>query len=144
MDPRWYQATPTSGVRGICGAFLPPTLDLARGTSSSLAPTGGDAQAAPSCRFLGRDSDQASGHYPELLTMAAAVPVCSQQSKNNNRWCSDSMSSSVLPSEVIVTASDSCSGTSSGSGPFPPLESEITAVACPRHLKAIQQAPCAS
>ena len=41
------------------------------------------------------------------------------------------MASSIVPSEVVGAASGSCSGIPSGSGPHPPLESEITAVLCP-------------
>ena len=103
-----------------------PSVDHARSTSSCLAPTGGTAQAALSCRFLGRDSGQASGHCPECLVVATAVQVCSQGSESNNRWCSNEVSFSVMPCEVVGAASDFCSGIPSGSGPCPPLESEIT------------------
>ena len=82
--------------------------DHARSTSSCLAPTGGAAQAAPSCRFLGRDSDQASGHCPECVAVVAEGQVCSQGSESN-RWFSITMSS-VVPSEVVGAASDFCSG----------------------------------
>ena len=116
--------------------------DHARSTSSCLAPTGGAAQAAPSCRFLGRDSDQASGHCPECLAVAAAGWVCSQGSKSNNRWCSITMSFSVVPSEVVGAASDFCSGIPSGGGPCPPLESGVTVVVCSCHLQTMQEAPC--
>ena len=111
-----------SGARDNCSGLLLPPVDHARNTSSCLAPTGGAAQAAPSCRFLGRDSDQASGHCPECLAVAAAEQVCSQGSKVNNRWCSITMSFSVVPSEVVGAASDFCSGIPSGGGPHPPLE----------------------
>ena len=116
--------------------------DHARSTSSCLAPTGGAAQAAPSCRFLGRGSDQASGHCPEHLAVATAGQVCSQGSENNNRWCSVIMSFSVVPSKVVGAASDFCSGVPSGGGPRPSLESEIIAVVCPCHLQTMQETPC--
>ena len=44
-------------------------------------------------------------------------------------------------SEVTGNASGACSGTPSGSGPCPPLESVITVVVCPRHLQTTQEAP---
>ena len=87
------------------------------------------------------DSDQASGHCPECLAVAAAVWVCSQGNESNNRWCSITMSFSVVPSEVVGAASDFCSGIPSGSRPRPPLESGITATVCPRHLQTMQEAP---
>ena len=98
---------------------------------SYLAPTGGAAQAVLSCRILGQDSNQASGHCPEHLAVAAAGWVCSQGSESNNRWCSVTMSFSVVPSEVVGAASDFCSGIPSGGGPRPPLESGITVAVCP-------------
>ena len=61
--------------------------------------------------------------------------MCSQGSESNNRWYSITMSSSVVPSEVVGVEGGSYSGISSSSGPFPPLESEITAVICPCHLR---------
>ena len=73
--------------------------------------------------------------------MAAAGPVCSQGSKGSNRWCSITMSFSVVPSEVVWAASGFCSGISSGGGLCPPLESEITVVVCPSHLQTTQEAP---
>ena len=45
-------------------------------------------------------------------------------SESNNRWCSVTMSSFVVPSEVVGAASGSCSGIHSGDGPCPPLESD--------------------
>ena len=81
----------------ITGGLPPSPVDHARSALSCLAPTGGAAQAAPSCRFLGSDSDQASGHCPECLAVAAAGPVCSQRSESNSRWCSITMSFSVCP-----------------------------------------------
>ena len=77
-----------------------PPVDHARSTLSCLASTGGAAQAASSCRFLGRDGDPAFGHCPECLAVAAAWWMCSQGSENNNKWCSVAMSFSVVPSEV--------------------------------------------
>ena len=116
-----------------------PSVDHARSISSCLAPIADAAQTAPRCRFLGKDSGQESGHCPERLTVAAEGWVCSQGSESNNRWCSISVSFSVVPSE---TASDFCSGIPTGGGPRPPLESEITAVFCLCHLQTTQEAPC--
>ena len=65
---------------------LPPA-DHARSTLSHLSHTGCAAPAAPSCRVLGRDSDQVSGHQPEHLAVASARQVCSQGSKRNSVWC---------------------------------------------------------
>lgn len=108
----------------------PPPVDHARSTTSFLATTGGTTPAAPSCRFLGRDNDQVSGHCPECLAVAAAGQVCSQRSKSNSRWCSITMSS-MVPSEVVGAESGSCSGIPGSGGPRLPLESEITVVVCP-------------
>ena len=139
--PQVVWATPTSGVRDNCSGLPLPFEDHTRSTSSHLAPTGGDAQAAPSCRFLGRDSDQVSGHCPACLAVAAAGWMCSQGSESNNRWCSITASSSVVPPEVAGAASGSCSGIPSGGGQYPPLESEITVVACPCNMQTMQEAP---
>ena len=115
--------------------FAPvPPVDHARSTSSCLAHTGRAAKAAPSSRLLGRDSDQASGLYPECLAMASAGQVCFQGSKSNVMYFSITMSFCVLPSEVVGAASDFCSSIPGGSGPCPPLESEITVVVFPCHL----------
>ena len=133
---------PTSGIRDNCGGLPLPPVDRAGSTSSCLSPTGGAAQAAPSCRFLGRDIDQASGHCPECLAVAADGQVCSRGRKSTSRWCSIAMSFSVVPSEVVGTASDFFSGIPSGGGPWPPLESGITVAVCPCHLQSTQEAPC--
>ena len=134
--------TPTSGVSDNCGDLLLPPVDHARSTSSCLAPTGDAVPAAPICRFLVRDSDQASGHCPEHLAVAVIGWVFSQGTKRNNRWCFISVSSSVVPSEVFGAASSSCSEIPSGGGPCPALESVITAMVCPCHLQTMQEAPC--
>ena len=140
-DPQWRWAMPTSGIRDNSGGLSLPPADHTRSTLSHLAHIGGAVPAAPSCRVLGRDSDQASWCCPECWAVAAVGQVCSQVSKSNNRWCSVTMSFSVVPSEVVGAASGSCSGIPSGSGPCPPLESEITVVVCPHHLQAMQEAP---
>ena len=90
-------------------------------------------QAAPSCRILGSDRDQACGHCPEHLAAAAAGWVCSQGCESTNRWHSIAMSFSVVPSEVVGSASDFCSGIPSDSGPCPTLESRITEWFDPLH-----------
>ena len=43
--------------------------------------------------------------------------------------------------EVIGATSGACSQTPSGGRPCPPLESEMTAVVCPRQVQAMQEAP---
>ena len=53
-----------------CSGLPPPPVDPAKSTCSRLAPTEGVAPAAPSCRVLGRDSDQAI--------------TCGER---NNMWC---------------------------------------------------------
>ena len=58
---QWQWAMPTSGIRDNCGSLSLPPADHARRTLSHLAHSGGAAPAAPSCRVLGRDSDQGSG-----------------------------------------------------------------------------------
>ena len=87
-DPLWWWAMPTSGVSSNCCGLPPPPADHVRSTLFHLAHTGGAAQAVPSCRFLGRDSDQVSEHHPEHLAVVAAGWVYSQASENNNWWCS--------------------------------------------------------
>ena len=131
-----------SGARDKCSDLPLPPVDHERSTLSCLAPIGGACQAAPSCRFLGRDSGQASGHCPECVAVAASGWVCSHGSESNNRWCSVTVSFFVVPSEVVGAASDFCSGISSDSGPCSPLESEITAAVYPHHLHTMQEAPC--
>ena len=89
------------------------------------------AQGTPSCRTLG--SGRILGRFtscPEYLAVAAAGCVSSQTSENNNSKFSIAMPSS----EVIGATSGACSGTPSGSGPCPPLESVIPQVLCPHHL----------
>ena len=107
---------PTFGVSDNCGGLPPPPVDHARSTLSCLAPRGATASASPSCRVLGRDSDQASGHCPEHLAVATAAQVYSQGSESNNRWCCVTVFS-VEPSEVVGSAGGSCSGIPSGGGP---------------------------
>ena len=131
---------PTSGAKDNCGGLPQPPAGHARTTSSCLSP----GQGALSCRFLGVDSDQAPGNFPEHLAVALTGRVYSQGSKRNNRWCSLVMSFSMVPSEVVGAARDFCSGIPSDSGPCPPLESEITVAVCPCHLQAMQEAPCPS
>ena len=82
------------------------------------------------------------GTAQSIWQWAAAGQVCSQGSKGNSRWCSVTVSFSVVPSEVVGAASDFCSGISTGSGSHPPLESEITAVISPCHLQTTGEAPC--
>ena len=69
---------PRSGVRGDCHSLPLLHADHTRNTLSYLAHAGGTEPAAPSCRILGRDSDQVSGHCPERLAVAAAGLMCSQ------------------------------------------------------------------
>ena len=45
MDPLWWWATPTSGVRVNCGGLPPPAAYHARSTMSCLAHAGGAAPA---------------------------------------------------------------------------------------------------
>ena len=52
-----------SRVSDNCGGLPPPPVDHAISTPSHLAHMGGTSQAPPSCRILGRDSDQASGAF---------------------------------------------------------------------------------
>ena len=125
---------PTTRVRDKCGGLPPPPVDQARSTSSCLAPTGGPVKAAPSCskgmiKHLGTCQTFGSGSRGRL---------CSWGSKSKNRWCSITMSSSLVSSEVVEAAGGSCSGIPSGGGPCPPLESDITVVVClcPDHTRS--------
>ena len=127
----------------ITSDLAPSPADHARSTWSCLGPTGDAAQAAPSCTFLGKDSDQAYGHCPECLAVAATGQVFSQRSESNIRCFYLAVSFSVVPSEVVRGASDFCSGIPSGSGPCPPLESEMSVVICPHSLQTME-ASCPS
>ena len=102
--------TPSGG--GSCppleseiSAVVCPTLpvDHSRSTPAYLAHVEGAAQALPSCRALGRDSDQACGFFRHLA-VATAGCVCSQGSESNNGWYSVAVSS-FWPTSV-VTATD--------------------------------------
>ena len=73
-----------SGVRDNCGGLPPPHADHTRSTLFCLSPTGGAAPAAPSCRVLGRDSDQVSGCCLEYLAVATAEQVCAQGRESNS------------------------------------------------------------
>ena len=79
------------------------------------------------------------GYCPEHLAVAAAGRVCSWWCENTNSWCSVTMSFSVVLSEVVGASSDFRSGTPSGGGPSPPLESEATAAVCSHHLQTMQR-----
>ena len=140
MDPLWWQAKPTFEVSDNCSDFPPLLVDHARSTSSCLAPKECAVSAAPSGRFLGRDSDQGSGHCPESLALAAAGQLCSQRSESHERQCSVTISFSVVTSEVVGAASGSYSGIPSGGGPCPPLESMINAMVYLHHLQTLQEA----
>ena len=50
----------------------PPPVDHVRSIPSHLVHAGGAAQAIPSCRALGEESDQACGCYLEHLAVTAA------------------------------------------------------------------------
>ena len=85
--PQWHWAMPTSGIRVNCGGLPPSPADHARSTLSHLDHAGCAALAALSCRVLGRDSDQVSGHRPEHFAVTAAGQVCFQGSESNSTWC---------------------------------------------------------
>ena len=113
-----------------------------KSTLDHLVHAGGAAQAAPSYRVLGRDNDQVSGYCPEHFAVAAAERMYSQGSESNSSWCSDTMSSFMVPTEVVGAASVSCSGIPHVSGPCPLLLSEITVVVSSHPLQTMQEAPC--
>ena len=134
---------PSSGVIDKSGGLPPSPADHERSTLSHLAHTEGAEPAFPSCRFLGKNSDQASGHCPEHLLVAADRWVCSQGSKRNNRWCFIAMSS-VVPSEVTGAASDSCSGLCMAMG-HAHLWNQLAPITCRQHRKnPIPLRPCSS
>ena len=83
---QWQCATPISGIRDNCGGLPLPPACHTRSTLSHLAHAGGAAPVAPSCRVLGRDSDQVSGCHPEHLAVAATGWVCSQGNERNSIW----------------------------------------------------------
>ena len=130
-DFLWWWATHTSGVRDNCSGLPMPPVEHARNTMSCLAHAGGAAQFAPSCRVLGRDSDQAFGHCLEHLAVAAAGWVCSQGSESNNGWCLVAVSSFLLTSEVTGATDGACSHTPRSGRSCLPLVSEMTAAVCP-------------
>ena len=66
-----------SGVRDNCNGLPLPPVDHAGSTPTHLGHAEGTAAGAPCSRILGRDNDQASGHCPEHLTVAAAGKECS-------------------------------------------------------------------
>ena len=132
-DLQCWWATIPSGVRGNCGGLPLPPADHVRSTLSHLAHRGGAAPAAPSCRILGRVSDQVSVWCPEHLAVAAAGRLCSQRSENNNMWCLVAVSSfSFLPTpEVTGAAGGSHSQAPSGDRPHLPLASKKTYMVSP-------------
>ena len=68
-----------------------------------------------------------SGRFRRCLEhLAVAGCVSPQGNENNNGWCSGTVPSSVVPSEVIGATSVACSWTPSGGRPCPSLASEIT------------------
>ena len=79
---------PTSGIRDNYVVLPPPPVDHARSSTSYLTHIGGAAPAAPSCRVLGRENDQAFGCHSECLAVATAGRVCSQGNVINNVWWS--------------------------------------------------------
>ena len=128
---------PTSEVRDNCDSLPPPPADHTRRTLFHLAHAGGAAPAAPSCRVLGRDSDQVSGCYPECLAVAAAGQVCSQGSENNSIWCLVAVPSFfpfLSTPEVTGVAGGAHSQAPSSGKLRLPLASETTTKVCPCHL----------
>ena len=87
----------TSGIGGNCSGLLLPLVDLAWSNLSHLAHIGDAAQAAPSCRILETDRDQACRYILERLAVEAAGWVCSQGCGSTNRWCSVMVPSLVVP-----------------------------------------------
>ena len=89
-----------------------------------LAPKGGAAPAAPSCRFLGRDNDQATGHCPENLAVEAAGWVCSQGSESKQHMVlSCSALLFLVTPEVTGATGGTHSQVPSGGKPHLPLAS---------------------
>ena len=82
----------------------PPTVDHSGNSPSHLAHAGAAAQTAPSCRVLGRDSDQACGHCPKHLAVAATERIYSEECESKNKWCLVAVPSSVVHPEVTGTA----------------------------------------
>ena len=112
----------------------PPPVDHARSTSSHLTPTGGVTPAAPSCRFLGGDSDQASGHFPEHLAVAAAGWVCSQGRESNNVV----LGCGALPFLLTPVVTEATGGTHSQA----PIVAGHTSLWPPRQLPQYIPASC--
>ena len=123
-----------SGARDSYGGLPPPPADHARSTLSRLAHAGGAVLATSSCRVLGRDSDQASGHCPEFWAVADAGQVCSQGSESNDMWCLFEVLFFLLTPEVTGAAGGAYLHAPSDGRPCLLLASEMTAVVHPFHL----------
>ena len=138
---QWQQAMPSFGITDNYGGLPLLPADHTRSTLSHLAHAGGVAPVAPTCRVLGRYSDQMSGGHPEHLAVAVAGWVCSQGSENNSVWCLVAMLSFLPIPEVTGIAGGAHSQVPSGGKPRFPLASETTATVCPCHLWIVQEAP---
>ena len=131
---------PTSGVLDNCAFWPLPPVDYPRSTPSCLVHTRGAAMLLliagswegtvikPVGEHLILNSLFFSETSKECLVVAAAGRVCSQESETNNRWCSVTVPSYVVLSEVIRATNHACSHTPVSGRPCPPLESEITMV----------------
>ena len=127
-----------SGARDNCGGLLLLAVDHTRRTLSCLALARGAAQAAPSCRVLGIDSDK--------TCVGAAWIIWQWQQQGGCVYRGVRATSGVGPlqclllllllltPEVTGAVGGACSQTPSGGRPYLPLVSEMTAMVCPLHL----------
>lgn len=90
-------------------------------------------QAAPNYRALGSGNDSQAGvsSAQSIWQWQQHGVFFSHGNESNNGSCSVAVHSSMLNFEVTGATGDTCSWAPNGSRPHPPLESEMTVVACP-------------
>ena len=101
------------------------------------------SQATPSFRTLGSCNElRKIWAVPRAFGSGSGMVCKLQVSESNKGWCLVLMPSSMVPSEVIGSASGTFSQTLSGGSHTYLQSQEIIAVVCPFHLWTTQKAPC--
>ena len=106
-----------------CSSLPLPPADHARSTLSHLAHEGGAAPVAPSCRVLGRDSDQVSGCHPEHLAVAVVGWVRSPGRESHSICCLVAM-----PSFFLFLATPEVTGVAGGAHSQDPVMASHTSL----------------